>query len=177
MANLLYSIQQTMSGPSQVSICTVVHRVVGKYTVCYEIRADAINGEQLTDAHRVYLSRHGMIPGGVCVAFTAGTSPGLPAFKLESLIYIASDENGAHPGLKPPPRPHNMYTYVQEQSKWNSKFWDGHPELIFHTAHPTIPNSMIVCLGTIVAAHGHHRIRYTIHPDSLFGFQPEDVCE
>lgn len=117
MANFLYSIQQTMSGPSQVSIGTVVHCVAGKDTVCYKIRADAINGEQLTDAHRVYLSRHGMIPGGVCAAFTAGTSPGMPAFKLESLTYIASDENEAHPGLKPPPRPHNMYPYFQEQSK------------------------------------------------------------
>ena len=28
-----------------------------------------------------------------------------------------------------------MYPYIQPQSELNPKLWNGHPELIFHTAH------------------------------------------
>ena len=46
-----------------------------------------------------------------------------------------------------------------------SKVRDVHPQLILCTAHPTIPNRMIIGLGTTVAAQGHHLTRYTIRPD------------
>ena len=57
MANVSCSIQQTMSGPSHVSIGTIIQSVVDNNTIVYKISPDPVDGAQPRDEGRRSASR------------------------------------------------------------------------------------------------------------------------
>ena len=73
------------------------------------------------------------------------------------------------------PRKPGDYPWVHPQSKFHFNSYDGHPHLIFHAAHPTIPNEMIVHSGTILSMEGTDLIYYRIRPDPSPGLDSGDV--